>query len=83
MNHKPIQKRFIFCKQLHLELVNFESLSQPSTTSTQPSLPEMSPAAAIDFHCLTELGYDHITPGPAENAVTHSESLHKLKFVIY
>lgn len=83
LNHKLIQKCFIFCKQLHLELVNFESLSQPLTTSTHPSLPEMDPAATIDFHCLTELGYDHTTSGPEENTITHSESLHKLKYVIY
>lgn len=82
-NHKLIQKCFIFCKQLHLELVNFESSSQPLTTSTRPSRPEMDPAATIDFHCLTELGYDHTTSGPEENTITHSESLHKLKYVIY
>lgn len=76
-------KGFLFCKQIHLELLNFSKPNQALATSTHPSLPERVPAATIAFHCSAELGCDHTTSGPKENTITHSESLHKLKYVIY
>lgn len=84
--HKLILKRkesFIFCKQIHLELLNFSEPNQALATSARPGLSERVPVATIAFHCCAVSGCDHTTSGPTENTITHSESLHKQKYVIY